>query len=363
MRDDFIQSQVNGWTPDRVEQYYKAINQRIARELQEPPIEPPLTPASNQMSEFLLSLGYGDKPYEGIATGIKEFDNLIGGLNKFVLLAARAGVGKSTLAIQIALGALQHSEVPILFYSFEMSRHDIFAMMMQNLTRTMDYHLTRKEIVLHGNKPINSNSGNAISEAATMLQDLSPDLYVIDATDGDPTTSRIETDIDRIKEQTGKEDVLVVIDSLQDLVEVGSAGATSAEAVLAQHIVEIQQSTKATFLAISQKAKGGTFDDPYAGVLGSVSLIHKPTAVVELLSVYDLIRQVKDRELVKTYTRLADTSDIANPVIARVIKGRNNGHGHVALMHYGPHGYFEVGRVPDFDVNTETSLYDLIGID
>ncbi len=356
---DWVNKRVRGLDSTDLHAFNKAINERIAHELADGPVLPDLTPATDQLPEYLLGLGYNDRPYEGLSTGLDDFDHLIGGLNKFVLLAARAGVGKSTLAVQLALGAIQSAEVPVLFYSFEMARRDVFTMMLQNLRRGTSYSLTRKEIILAGNKPISTASSDAITEASGALQELSSMLYVVDATDGNPTLDRVAADISRVKEAHGSETVLVIVDSVQDLVHVGAAGATAAEAETAQQIVEIQQATDATFLAISQKAKGGNFDDPYAAVLGSVSLIHKPTAVVELLSVYDLLRQVKDRDLARTYTKLAELSDVPNPVIARVIKGRNNGTGHVPLMHYGKYGYFEVGKVRDFDVNPEGSLYDL----
>ncbi len=347
---------------DELAEANKLISAKIAAQLVNGPVERPLAPAADHMTDYLLSLGYGDKPYEGLATGLDEFDHLIGGLNRFVLLAARAGTGKSTLAIQLGLGALQTAGTPMLFYSYEMQRRDVYTMMLQNLTRMADYHLTRKEIILHGNNAISTDSANAIKAASDVLQELGDRIWVIDATDGEPSTSHMAEDIERVRAETGSKEVLVIVDSIQDLVQVGSAGSTAAEAELAQHMVEIQQATNATILAISQKSKGGSFEDPYAGILGSVSMMHKPTAVVDLASVYDLIRQIKDGDAKRTYQKLAELSDVPNPVIATVLKGRNNGHGHVNLKFYGRYGYFEPGRIHDFDANTETSIYDLLGL-
>lgn len=319
------------------------------------------TPLTTDFEDYLASLGDGSRTIEGLRTGIESIDHLIGGLNRFVLMAARAGTGKSTLAIQIALGVAATENIPILYYSFEMDRSDIYTMMMQNLRRDHNYKLTRNEIVLNGRNPGTSQATKlAIQQSAKEMIEIGKKFHVISAHDGDPSIEQIERGIIHIK-KTFDQAPLVVIDSIQDLVKPDQGGATQAEALVAQKIVELQQATSATFLAISQKAKGSNIDDPYAGVLGSVAMIHKPTAVVELRGVHDLIRAVKDTKAASDFRKCADLSDIPRPVVMSVLKGRNNGYGHAVLKHYGRYSYFEEGRIPDYDVG-QISLYDINGI-
>ncbi len=318
------------------------------------PYKSPL-PLNFGLNDYLRRLGDGSREFEGLSTGLDPIDHLIGGLNRFTLLAARAGTGKSTLAVQMALGAIQAEQIPVIYYSFEMPRDDIMTMVLQNLRRGHDLKLTRRQIVLQGNSSLNSEVRHAIVETAAAVKEAGGLLYVIDAADGEPSTDRMLADIEMIKTLHETTEVLVIIDSIQDLVKPGNAGSTAAEADVAQKIVELQMATDASFLAISQKAKGASIDDPYAAVLGSVSLIHKPTAVVELISVYDMLRAVKDPQMLNTYRRLTDTTDIPRPVIARVIKGRHNGTGHASLKFYGPHAYFETGQITDY----ATGEYDL----
>lgn len=353
--------QVASWTPTKLEKYRVAIHERTANELGDTPEIPLPKPLTNDFNDYLSSLGDGSRKLEGLSTGIESIDHLIGGLNKFVLLAARGGTGKSTLAVQLAVGVILTEEVPVLYYSFEMEKSDIYTMLLQNLCKDQDYKLTRREIILNGNKPINSTSAEAIKQSSEAAQEIGRLLYVIESRDGQPSLERMQSDIEHISEQHSKTP-LVIIDSVQDLVQPENGNSTSAEAGIAQKIVELQQSTKATFLAISQKAKGSNLDDPYGSVLGSVAWIHKPTTVVELTSVYDLMRPHKlDPHIASNYRKLADKGDIPRPVVMSVIKGRNNGYGKLPLKHFGRYSYFEEGRIADYDQEKD-NLYELNGV-
>lgn len=355
----WIVDKASSLSPAELLDWNEAINKQIAKGLGEAENAPmPLLPITDGLDAYLADMGDGSREYEGLTTGIDAIDHLIGGLNRFVLLAARSGTGKSTLAMQMALGVIQTEQVPVLYYSFEMPRADITTLALQNLRRGYAQKLNRHQIVMQGNANLNSEITIAITESAAALRELGGMLFVVDASAGDPTTERMSADIDQVRQTTGATNVLVIIDSIQDLIKPGNSGSTAAEAETAQKIVELQMETEATFLAISQKAKGASLDDPYAAVLGSVSLIHKPTAVVELISVYDMLRACKDATALSVYRRLADTVDIPRPVVARVVKGRHNGTGHASLKFYGPHAYFETGQIPDYATG-EHDLYAL----
>ena len=63
----------------------------------------------------------------GLSTGLVDLDTTISGLNKsdFILLAARPGMGKTSMALNIALHAGKHSGKTVVFFSFEMSRETV----------------------------------------------------------------------------------------------------------------------------------------------------------------------------------------------------------------------------------------------
>lgn len=63
----------------------------------------------------------------GLATGFYDLDALTHGLHggQLIILAARPGVGKSTLALDFARNAAIQQKQPVLFFSLEMSRAEI----------------------------------------------------------------------------------------------------------------------------------------------------------------------------------------------------------------------------------------------
>ncbi len=68
-----------------------------------------------------------DKQISGIATGFYKFDELTDGLHNsdLIILAARPGVGKTALALSIARNITKNLELPVGFFSLEMSLQQI----------------------------------------------------------------------------------------------------------------------------------------------------------------------------------------------------------------------------------------------
>lgn len=63
----------------------------------------------------------------GVPTDFIEFDEMTGGLHggQMIVIAARPGVGKSTLALDIARSAAIHHQMTTVFFSLEMSRTEL----------------------------------------------------------------------------------------------------------------------------------------------------------------------------------------------------------------------------------------------
>ena len=63
----------------------------------------------------------------GVPTGFKDLDNLIAGWQKsdLVILAARPAMGKTVLALNFAHKVATKSEMPVLFFSLEMSKEQL----------------------------------------------------------------------------------------------------------------------------------------------------------------------------------------------------------------------------------------------
>ena len=75
----------------------------------------------------LVELASSGQAFPGLPTGLHDLDKMLGGLNKsdFVVLAARPGVGKTSLALNIALNIAKKVEKTVAIFSLEMSREQM----------------------------------------------------------------------------------------------------------------------------------------------------------------------------------------------------------------------------------------------
>ena len=107
---------------DRAEQRIFAIRQgRSARGLT--PISTVLIDVYDRLAELAAS----DSAVPGLSTGLPDVDMAISGLNKsdLILLAARPGMGKTSMALNILLDAGKKSGKNVAFFSLEMSREQL----------------------------------------------------------------------------------------------------------------------------------------------------------------------------------------------------------------------------------------------
>ena len=79
-----------------------------------------------------LALNPGGLP--GIPTGLSELDSTLGGLNKsdLILIASRPGMGKTSIALNIALHAAKQSLKDVVIFQLEMSREQLATRLISN---------------------------------------------------------------------------------------------------------------------------------------------------------------------------------------------------------------------------------------
>lgn len=75
----------------------------------------------------LSELAKREESIPGLSTGLKDVDRVIAGLNKsdLILLAARPGMGKTSMALNIVLQVGKKSGKTVVFFSLEMSREQL----------------------------------------------------------------------------------------------------------------------------------------------------------------------------------------------------------------------------------------------
>ncbi len=116
----------------------------------------------------------------GLSTGLPDLDKTISGLNKsdLILLAARPGMGKTSMALNILLKAGKHSGKTAVFFSLEMSREQLAMRLLSN-----EAFVDNKKLVM-GN--LNDDDWVKIADASEVLNmsniliDDNPSLSVAD---------------------------------------------------------------------------------------------------------------------------------------------------------------------------------------
>jgi replicative DNA helicase len=128
----------------------------------------------------LAELAQSESKIPGISTGLYDLDRTISGLNKsdLILLAARPGMGKTSMALNILLEAGKNSGKAVVFYSLEMSREQL-AMRLLSTEAFVD----NKKLVLGD---LNEEDWTKVADAAAALNttqiyiDDNPSLTVAD---------------------------------------------------------------------------------------------------------------------------------------------------------------------------------------
>lgn len=82
----------------------------------------------------LNELAANDSAVPGLSTGLPDVDAAIAGLNKsdLILLAARPGMGKTSMALNVLLNAGKFSGKAVVYFSLEMSREQLAMRLISN---------------------------------------------------------------------------------------------------------------------------------------------------------------------------------------------------------------------------------------
>ena len=125
-----------------------------------------LTPISAVLIDVydrLAELAASDSPVPGLSTGLGDLDTAISGLNTsdLSLLAARPGMGKTSMALNILLYAGKFSGKSVAFFSLEMSREQLALRLISN-----ESFVDNKKLVTG---KLNENDWEKVAAAADAL--------------------------------------------------------------------------------------------------------------------------------------------------------------------------------------------------
>lgn len=84
--------------------------------------------------EQLAERAHSDSAIPGLSTGLRDLDAKINGLNKsdLMLIAARPGMGKSSIALNIALSVAKKYKKAVVIFNLEMSKEQLASRLLSN---------------------------------------------------------------------------------------------------------------------------------------------------------------------------------------------------------------------------------------
>ena len=87
-----------------------------------------------ELYDQLRERAHSDSDLPGLSTGLKDLDAQINGLNKsdLVLIAARPGMGKSSIALNIALSVAKKTDKAVVMFNLEMSTVQMASRLLSN---------------------------------------------------------------------------------------------------------------------------------------------------------------------------------------------------------------------------------------
>lgn len=182
----------------------------------------------------------------GLATGFKDYDEVMDGLRGLSILAARPGMGKSAFAANVALNVAQR--VPVYFISMEMNADEIYARFFA-ITDDLSTYKQRRGLRPGG---LSQDEWARFVKASGKLAQYPIFIDAIDTC----KPSWIQRRIERMRNR-GKMPGLVIVDYLQLMEHDGKANTRENEVSrIARGLKRVSQSTGLPIMALSQLNRG-----------------------------------------------------------------------------------------------------------
>ena len=140
----------------------------------------PVSAVISNVFDSLSEAAASGRKIPGLSTGLPDLDRMILGLNKsdFILIAARPGMGKTSIALNIALYVAMTLKKTVAFFSLEMSREQLVTRLLSKAAMVPSQNLLTGQLT--------ENQWREIAEAAQLMSasdiriDDNPSLSVSD---------------------------------------------------------------------------------------------------------------------------------------------------------------------------------------
>lgn len=290
---------------------------------------------------------------------------LNGGLFKknLVILGAISGLGKTTLALQIADNIARNKE-DVLIFSLEMSKEELIA---KSISRAM-YQLADKKPLCLSTREILTGEMYRRSEEIKELyakayndykENIAPNLFITECNENNAITiAEIEERIKRQIDITERKP-LVVIDYLQ-IIENKEHGLTDIQATgkIVKDLKRLARKYKITILVISAFNRGANYSDTDYTSFRDTSTIEY-TADVLLTLQYSALDQANDTEgresdtkLQKKIKKAVEEASKKDPteLTLKILKNRNGKKNNLAgIEFFGANNYLDFKSIFDYE--------------
>lgn len=197
-----------------------------------------------QSFERLEEFSKNQDGLRGVPTGFKDLDNKLAGLqdSNLLILAARPGIGKTTLAINIAMHAALKEKMPVGVFSLEMSKEELVDRLLVGQADIDAWKLKTGKL-----------SSDDYSKLTQAMGDLSEAPIYIDDTPG-LSILEMRTKARKLKIEKGIR--LIIVDYLQ-LIDSGKRIENRVQEVsyITQNLKNIARELKVPVLALSQLSR------------------------------------------------------------------------------------------------------------
>lgn len=200
---------------------------------------------ANCLGETWASLEDGAPP--GYFTGLHDLDELIGGLPRkdLIVVAARASMGKTWFAIHLALEIARKYQLPVVFFSAEMSREALTKRFLAQVAGVNSQRVMWNKIY--------EEEWPKLSKAVGELSQLP---ILIDDTPGTALTPALMRSVLRRVEREHGSPGLVILDYLQLLGERNAGNRAQDVGAIAGHCKAIAKDFDVPFVALAQINRG-----------------------------------------------------------------------------------------------------------
>lgn len=201
----------------------------------------------NDFVDYIEQLYKAKGGLSGLATGFLEFDNLTSGLKggELIVLAARPGMGKTTLAMNMAANIAIKQQKHVLLYSLEMGRLELLLRMLCAEAQ-MNLADMKKGLVPREKVQQILSTIDKVTSAPLSLEDSG----TVDIWDIITLTRKLAVDLDTKGESLG----LVIIDYLQLVAdpEARSQGRQNEVASVSRSLKQLARMVDVPVIAVSQ---------------------------------------------------------------------------------------------------------------